>query len=123
MPSINDLCPVCGGALASAGQHDAGPFCGCAIQACKVRYKQYKHECTEENAPRFLEWIKMRGGVAIWKSIDLSDPSYSVSISSGNSRGWRAIYRPWRTWWHAFLRMRPKGSPPLTTSSNLGGDQ
>lgn len=33
MPSINDLCPVCGGALASAGQHDAGPFCGCAIVA------------------------------------------------------------------------------------------
>jgi len=38
-----------------------------------------RHEVIPENALRFLEWINDRGGVAVWKSIDLSDPGYSVS--------------------------------------------
>lgn len=31
------------------------------------------HHCTLENAPKFLDWLKSRGGIAIWNSIDLSD--------------------------------------------------
>jgi len=34
---------------------------------------------TEDNAQRFLEWIQTRGGIARWRSIDLSDPGYTVS--------------------------------------------
>jgi hypothetical protein len=63
-----------------------------------------KHECLEENAPRFLEWIKKRGGVSIWKSISLSDPSYSMSTPARDLDGtptpkphWRVDNAPART--------------------------
>ena len=32
----------------------------------------FDHYCTEENAPKFAEWITTRGGLLLWKSIDLS---------------------------------------------------
>jgi len=32
---------------------------------------------TQKDAARVLTWIKERGGVAIWKSVCLSEPSYS----------------------------------------------
>ena len=35
--------------------------------------EKYEHECSVENAAQFLDWIKNRGGVAIWKSINFSD--------------------------------------------------
>lgn len=38
-----------------------------------------KHEVAVENAAKFAEWIRDRGGIAVWKSHDLSDPSASVS--------------------------------------------
>lgn len=38
-----------------------------------------RHEVSPENAPRFIEWINERGGVAVWKSVDLSDPGCSFS--------------------------------------------
>jgi hypothetical protein len=38
-----------------------------------------RHTVAPENAQTFLEWISTRGGVAVWNSRDLSDPSYSVS--------------------------------------------
>jgi hypothetical protein len=50
VPTINDLCPVCGGALASAGQHDAGPFCGCTIQARKVEQEKRRAAVREDVA-------------------------------------------------------------------------
>lgn len=40
---------------------------------------KYEHECSEENAAKFLDWIKNRGGVAIWKCLDLSDPGKTWS--------------------------------------------
>jgi len=30
-----------------------------------------------ENAERFIDWLENRGGIAIWRSIDLSDPGAS----------------------------------------------
>jgi hypothetical protein len=36
-----------------------------------------KLECTEANAPLFAEWIKTRGGLAVWRSINLSNPGAS----------------------------------------------
>ena len=32
-------------------------------------------ECTIENAPLFWEWVRNRGGVAVWSSVDLSNPN------------------------------------------------
>ena len=39
----------------------------------------YKHTCTMENATKFAEWIKTRGGVAVWRSADLGNPGASWS--------------------------------------------
>jgi len=38
-----------------------------------------KHPCSIENAERFLDWIKTRGGIAIWESVSLSNPGASWS--------------------------------------------
>lgn len=38
-----------------------------------------KHHCAPENAKKFLDWIKTRGGIAVWKSINLSNPTGSWS--------------------------------------------
>lgn len=33
-----------------------------------------KHVCMPQNAKQMLEWIKTRGGLALWRSINLSNP-------------------------------------------------
>jgi hypothetical protein len=38
-----------------------------------------KHSCTAENAPMFLDWIKNRGGIAVWRSVNLANPGASWS--------------------------------------------
>ena len=38
-----------------------------------------KHTVSPENAALFKEWIATRGGVAVWRSIDLSDPTFTMS--------------------------------------------
>ena len=38
-----------------------------------------KHECTPENAPRFRAWIQVRGGVAVWRSVNMSNLGVSWS--------------------------------------------
>lgn len=37
------------------------------------------YDCDIENAPKFADWIKNRGGVAWWRSVNLSNPSASWS--------------------------------------------
>ncbi len=37
------------------------------------------HECEPENARKMADWIARRGGVAIWRSMDLSDLASSWS--------------------------------------------
>ena len=34
-----------------------------------------KIRCSPENAVRFMDWISNRGGIAVWNSVDLSNPS------------------------------------------------
>lgn len=34
---------------------------------------QFKHTCHPEDAPRIHEWLKTRGGIVRWPSVDLSD--------------------------------------------------
>ncbi len=38
-----------------------------------------KLECDPENSEKFKEWIRDRGGIAQWKSINLSNPGASWS--------------------------------------------
>lgn len=47
----------------------------------------FKHECVEENAHKFAEWIKSRGGVAVWQSVDLSNPDFSLSTPAKTTEG------------------------------------
>lgn len=37
------------------------------------------HEVTEQNAPKFLDWLQNRGGILVWKSHDLGSANLSVS--------------------------------------------
>jgi len=53
---INDLCSVCGGALESAGQHDAGPFCGCTITRTRVAVTVTKSPYQEDLDTRPPPW-------------------------------------------------------------------
>jgi hypothetical protein len=45
------------------------------------------HQCTIDNAPRFLKWIRERGGVAVFRSINLSNPTKSWSTPATIKRG------------------------------------
>ena len=46
-----------------------------------------KLEITEPNAEMMLGWLRHRGGIAVWKSRDLSDPGRSVSTPATIRRG------------------------------------
>lgn len=48
------------------------------------------HIITAENAPHILEWMRTRGGVAIWRSLDLGNPeswTCPVNDEQGNVKG------------------------------------
>ena len=62
-----------------------------------------KHECAPENAAKMLDWIRTRGGVAIWRSVNLSNPgaSWSAPVRAADSRPypkptWEAESQPSR---------------------------
>lgn len=62
-----------------------------------------KHTVAPENAALFMSWIESRQGLAIWKSIDLSNPGLSwttpVLDKDGNATQkphWRAESQPSR---------------------------
>ena len=44
-------------------------------------------ECTPENAPKFLQWIYTRGGVAKWRSVNLGNPGASWSTPALDKEG------------------------------------
>jgi len=46
-----------------------------------------KHRCTIDNAPRFADWIENRGGVAIWRSVNLPNPGASWSTPALTEEG------------------------------------
>ena len=63
--------------------------------------QEFQHEVVEEYAPKFLEWIQKRGGVAVWKSINLSNPGASWSTPALTEDGkpsqkptWQAANEP-----------------------------
>ena len=47
----------------------------------------YRQTCTNENAPKFWKWIKERGGVAVWASLNLADPGKSWSTPARQEDG------------------------------------
>jgi hypothetical protein len=49
--------------------------------------KLEKHTVSPENAAKFKEWIASRGGVAVWRSADLSDPALSMSSPALDREG------------------------------------
>ena len=55
-----------------------------------------KHDCDIENAPKFAEWIRSRGGVAVWKSADLGDPGKTWSAPYLETDGKTA--KPKQSW-------------------------
>jgi len=62
-----------------------------------------KHECAPENATKMLQWIKTRGGVAIWRSVNLSNLGASWSTPALTPEGqpypkptWQADSKPER---------------------------
>ena len=47
----------------------------------------FRHTCEAENASKFAEWITTRGGLAVWLSADLGDPSKSWTSPKRNAEG------------------------------------
>ncbi len=47
----------------------------------------HKFECSLEHAPKFWNWLHKRGGVAHWRSINLSNPGESWSAPVNNDKG------------------------------------
>ena len=61
------------------------------------------YECAPENAPKMKEWLARRGGIAIWESINLSNPGASWSTPALREDGspmaqptWEAAKTPSR---------------------------
>ena len=62
-----------------------------------------RHTVSPENAQAFKEWIATRGGVAVWRSINLSNPGASWSTPAMTTDGkptpkptWQAANEPER---------------------------
>jgi hypothetical protein len=62
-----------------------------------------KHPCAPENAARFLKWVRERGGVAVWLSVNLSNPGASWSTPAlyedgtpGGPPSWESARTPCR---------------------------
>ncbi len=65
--------------------------------------KNEKHECAPENAANMRTWIEKRGGIAIWPSVNLSNPGASWSTPANTLEGtptpkptWQAADKPER---------------------------
>lgn len=54
------------------------------------------HVVTTENAAKIYNWLLTRGGIAIWESIDLSDPSASWTTPLKNADGTPATKPHWK---------------------------
>ena len=48
---------------------------------------QYKLTCSIENAGKFADWVRTRGGVAVWHSVNLSNPGASWSTPANDKDG------------------------------------
>lgn len=53
-----------------------------------MKKKQEPHRVSAENAETIWGWLQTRGGLAIWESVDLSDPGRSVTAPYKDEAGW-----------------------------------
>ncbi len=67
-----------------------------------------KITCIEENAQQFFNWIKHRGGILTWKSINLSNPGASWNTPALDDQG-QPVTKP--TW-------QVENAPEKTTDIN-----
>jgi hypothetical protein len=63
-----------------------------------------KHRVVEEDARKIWDWIKTRGGLAVWRSINLSNAGASWTTPVNDDKGnkvekptWQAAQSPTRT--------------------------
>ena len=54
------------------------------------------HTVSMEAAPRVAEWLRTRGGIALWNSADLSDPSASWITPIKDAQGNPATKPTWK---------------------------
>lgn len=45
------------------------------------------HSCKPEHAAKFRDWINTRGGLFVWESVDLSDPTFSMTSPATTDMG------------------------------------
>ena len=62
-----------------------------------------KHVCNPQSAKQMLEWIKTRGGLALWRSINLSNPGETWTTPLNKADGtpmpkqsWEMANEPYR---------------------------
>jgi len=53
-----------------------------------------RHEISPENAAQILDWMKNRGGIAIWNSADLSNPGRTWTTPVKNADGTPKTEKP-----------------------------
>ncbi len=53
----------------------------------EVKLGKFKHTCLVENAAKFREWIACRGGVAVWPTVNMSNPGKSWSTPARTEEG------------------------------------
>lgn len=51
---------------------------------------------TEQNAPQILDWLKNRGGLAIWESINLSNPGATWTTPALDVNGAPTLQPTWQ---------------------------
>lgn len=56
----------------------------------------YAISCTPEDAPKLREWLANRGGIAVWKSINLSNPGGEWLTPSLDEHGKRTPKPTWQ---------------------------
>lgn len=61
------------------------------------------YSCRAEDAPKIFDWLKNRGGIAVWKSVNLSNPTGSWTAPYLDDKGevkvkptWQADSKPAR---------------------------
>lgn len=55
-----------------------------------------KQDCSIENAPKFADWIANRGGIAVWRSVNLSNPGASWSTPANQLDGTSTLKPTWQ---------------------------
>ena len=63
-----------------------------------------KHRILAENAHQIWQWFQQRGGIAVWKSVDMSNPGRSWTTPIRDSEGKPTPKQDWRM----------EGTPSLT---------